>query len=169
MTSIPYRQLNSSAGEIRLLTILPESYSLLTSPPTSGGTAPAQQAGHKFDSNSNDPWDNAVSELVEMGYSATKARQALTESEAGIDISAAIEWLTFDAQWEMRLKEKKALHGQRGELRKRKRRTRMGVIRLGCSSSASWRPYHQNPTLHTRRYPIRGGALFPANPFGSTA
>jgi hypothetical protein len=118
MTSIPYRQLNSSAGEIRLLTILPESYSLLTSPPTSGGTAPAQQAGHKFDSNSNDPWDNAVSELVEMGYSATKARQALTESEAGIDISAAIEWLTFDAQWEMRLKAEEGTARPEGRAKK---------------------------------------------------
>jgi hypothetical protein len=118
MTSIPYRQLNSSAGEIRLLTILPESYSLLTSPPTSGGTAPAQQAGHEFDSNSNDPWDNAVSQLVEMGYPAAKARQALTESEAGIDISAAIEWLTFDAQWEMRRKAEEGTARSEGRAKK---------------------------------------------------
>ncbi|PQE23772.1 hypothetical protein CJF30_00008759 [Rutstroemia sp. NJR-2017a BBW] len=39
--------------------------------------------------NSDDPWDKAVAELVEMGFSAEQSRRALTESGSGLDIQAA--------------------------------------------------------------------------------
>lgn len=46
---------------------------------------------------SDDPWDKAVAELVEMGFTAEQSRRALTESGSGLDIQAAVSWLLNDA------------------------------------------------------------------------
>jgi hypothetical protein len=48
-------------------------------------------------SESDDPWDKAVNELVDMGFSAENSRRALTESGSGLDIQAAVGWLVNDA------------------------------------------------------------------------
>ncbi|KAI9744277.1 MAG: hypothetical protein M1818_002429 [Claussenomyces sp. TS43310] len=45
----------------------------------------------------DDPWDKAVGELVDMGFSAEDSRRALTESGAGSDIQVAVGWLLDDA------------------------------------------------------------------------
>ena len=44
-----------------------------------------------------DPWDKAVAELVDMGFTASKARQALTESGQGLNVQAAVGWLLDEA------------------------------------------------------------------------
>lgn len=44
-----------------------------------------------------DPWDKAVAELVDMGFSAEQSRRALTESGSGLDIQAAVSWILNDA------------------------------------------------------------------------
>lgn len=46
---------------------------------------------------SDDPWDKAVNELVDMGFTAENSRRALTESGAGLNIQAAVGWLLNDA------------------------------------------------------------------------
>lgn len=46
---------------------------------------------------SDDPWDKAVSELVDMGFSAENSRRALTESGAGLNVQAAVGWLLNEA------------------------------------------------------------------------
>lgn len=46
---------------------------------------------------SDDPWDKAVTELVDMGFSAESSRRALTESGAGLNLQAAVGWLLNDA------------------------------------------------------------------------
>ncbi|ELR08888.1 hypothetical protein VC83_01781 [Pseudogymnoascus destructans] len=46
---------------------------------------------------SDDPWDKAVNELVDMGFSAENSRRALTESGSGLNIQAAVGWLLNDA------------------------------------------------------------------------
>lgn len=46
---------------------------------------------------SDDPWDKAVNELVDMGFSAESSRRALTESGAGLNLQAAVGWLLNDA------------------------------------------------------------------------
>ncbi|KAM3069006.1 auxilin-like clathrin-binding protein required for normal clathrin function [Clarireedia jacksonii] len=56
--------------------------------------------------NSDDPWDKAVAELVEMGFSAEQSRRALTESGSGLDIQAAVSWLFNDAQKQSKQKAK---------------------------------------------------------------
>ncbi len=47
--------------------------------------------------NPDDPWDKAINELVDMGFSAENSRRALTESGAGLDIQTAVGWLLNDA------------------------------------------------------------------------
>ncbi|RFU30743.1 hypothetical protein B7463_g5617, partial [Scytalidium lignicola] len=46
---------------------------------------------------SEDPWDKAVSELVDMGFTAEQSRRALIENGGGLDIQSAVSWLLNDA------------------------------------------------------------------------
>ena len=50
------------------------------------------------------PRDRAVAEIVEMGFPAEKAQQALATTESGTDIQAAIGWLLNTAHSESRQK-----------------------------------------------------------------
>lgn len=63
-------------------------------------TPPKQEAAREsdFEPESDDPWDKAVAELVDMGFSAEQSRRALTEGGAGtIDVQAAVGWILNDA------------------------------------------------------------------------
>jgi tetratricopeptide (TPR) repeat protein len=53
-----------------------------------------------------DPFDKAVAELVDMGFTAENARRGLTESGAGINVQAAVSWLLDDAHRQARNKQK---------------------------------------------------------------
>jgi len=46
---------------------------------------------------SDDPFDKAVSQLVDYGFSPEDARRGLTESGAGLSVQAAANWLLDDA------------------------------------------------------------------------
>ncbi|KLU88939.1 hypothetical protein MAPG_07920 [Magnaporthiopsis poae ATCC 64411] len=46
---------------------------------------------------SNDPFDKAVSQIVDYGFTPENARRALTESGAGLNVQAAVNWLLDDA------------------------------------------------------------------------
>jgi hypothetical protein len=63
-------------------------------------------------SDSDDPWDKAVNELVDMGFSAENSRRALTESGGGVDVQAAVGWLLNDAH--RQAKEKAQSNGGSG-------------------------------------------------------
>ncbi|PSS23388.1 hypothetical protein M430DRAFT_136280 [Amorphotheca resinae ATCC 22711] len=52
-----------------------------------------------------DPWDKAVAELVDMGFSAEQSRRALTESGAGLDVQAAVGWILNDAHRQAKQKQ----------------------------------------------------------------
>ena len=58
--------------------------------------------------------DHAVAELVDMGFPADKARQALDTTESGTDIQAAVGWILTQAHTESRLnaQNKKNASGQ---------------------------------------------------------
>jgi len=45
----------------------------------------------------NDPFDKAVAQLVDYGFTAENARRGLTESGAGLNVQAAANWLLDDA------------------------------------------------------------------------
>ncbi|KAB8303979.1 hypothetical protein EYC80_005332 [Monilinia laxa] len=56
------------------------------------------------DEESNDPWDKAVAELMDMGFTAEQSRRALTESGSGLDIQAAVGWILNDAHAQAKAK-----------------------------------------------------------------
>ncbi|KAK3684951.1 hypothetical protein B0T22DRAFT_204418 [Podospora appendiculata] len=45
----------------------------------------------------NDPFDKAVAQLVDYGFTPDNARRGLTESGGGLDVQAAVNWLLDDA------------------------------------------------------------------------
>lgn len=53
---------------------------------------------------SDDPFDKAVAELVEMGFTPENARRGLTESGGGLNIQAAVGWLLDNAHKKTREK-----------------------------------------------------------------
>ncbi|KAI1768075.1 hypothetical protein GGR53DRAFT_479776 [Hypoxylon sp. FL1150] len=54
---------------------------------------------------SSDPFDKAVAELVDMGFTAENARRGLTESGSGLNVQAAVGWLLDDAHRQARGKQ----------------------------------------------------------------
>ena len=44
-----------------------------------------------------DPLDHAIAELVDMGFSAEKSKEALESTESGMDVQAAVGWLLTQA------------------------------------------------------------------------
>ncbi|KAI1425858.1 hypothetical protein F5Y12DRAFT_795069 [Xylaria sp. FL1777] len=63
---------------------------------------PETTSGHP----DSDPFDKAVAELVDMGFTAENARRGLTESGAGLNVQAAVSWLLDDAHRQARNKQK---------------------------------------------------------------
>ncbi|KAI1260417.1 hypothetical protein F5Y18DRAFT_251951 [Xylariaceae sp. FL1019] len=53
----------------------------------------------------SDPFDKAVAELIDMGFTAENARRGLTESGAGLNVQAAVGWLLDDAHRQARNKQ----------------------------------------------------------------
>ena len=45
----------------------------------------------------SDPKDHAIAEIMDMGFSAEQAQQALGETDSGVDVQAAISWLLDQA------------------------------------------------------------------------
>lgn len=54
----------------------------------------------------SDPFDKAVAELVDMGFTAENARRGLTESGGGLNVQAAVSWILDDAHRQARNKQK---------------------------------------------------------------
>ncbi|KAK4203836.1 hypothetical protein QBC40DRAFT_218410 [Triangularia verruculosa] len=59
---------------------------------------------------SDDPFDRAVAQLVDYGFTPENARRGLTESGAGLNVQAAVNWLLDDAH--RQAKEKSKSKGQ---------------------------------------------------------
>jgi len=74
---------------------------------------------------SNDPFDRAVAQLVDYGFTPENARRGLTESGAGLNVQAAVNWLLDDAH--RHAKEKAQGKSRSGEPR-----------RESPSDSAAW-------------------------------
>lgn len=55
---------------------------------------------------SDDPFDRAVAQLVDYGFTPENARRGLTESGAGLDVQAAVNWLLDDAHRQAKEKAK---------------------------------------------------------------
>jgi len=61
---------------------------------------------------SNDPFDRAVAQLVDYGFTSENARRGLTESGAGLNVQAAVNWLLDDAHRQAKEKTKGAGGGR---------------------------------------------------------
>ncbi|KAK4043457.1 hypothetical protein C8A01DRAFT_12982 [Parachaetomium inaequale] len=55
---------------------------------------------------SDDPFDKAVAQLVDYGFTPENARRGLTESGAGLNVQAAVNWLLDDAHRQAKEKTK---------------------------------------------------------------
>lgn len=100
--------------------------------------------------NSEDPWNKAVAELVDMGFSAEQARQALTESGSGLDIQAAVSWILNDAHRQAKAKQQSrnpSRHGtpSNGDLRASSREAR------NRENSPQWMRDEGSDRSHNRR------------------
>ncbi|KAK3359859.1 hypothetical protein B0T25DRAFT_534053 [Lasiosphaeria hispida] len=62
---------------------------------------------------SNDPFDKAVAQLVDYGFTPENARRGLTESGGGLDVQAAVNWLLDDAHRQAKEKAKGGRPGPR--------------------------------------------------------
>jgi hypothetical protein len=54
---------------------------------------------------SDDPFDKAVAELVDYGFTPENARRGLTESGGGLNVQAAVNWLLDDAHRQAKAKQ----------------------------------------------------------------
>lgn len=61
-----------------------------------------------------DPRDRAIAAIVDMGFPAEKAREALDHTESGVDVQAAVTWLLNQAHAESRERARAADNAQRG-------------------------------------------------------
>ncbi|KAI5867208.1 hypothetical protein GGS23DRAFT_166131 [Durotheca rogersii] len=92
---------------------------------------------------SSDPFDKAVAELVDMGFTAENARRGLTESGVGLNIQAAVGWLLDDAH-------RQARDGQ-GPREAPRERGRRDDSRPGNSASPAWMRGDQAEGIPSRR------------------
>ncbi|KAK8032241.1 hypothetical protein PG990_001975 [Apiospora arundinis] len=74
---------------------------------------PRQSRGGRGGRGGDDPFDKAVAELVDMGFTPENARRGLTENGAGLNVQAAVGWLLDDAH--KKSSKKPGSRGPRGE------------------------------------------------------
>ena len=111
---------------------------------------------------SSGPLDRATAELVDMGFSAERSRQALESTESGINVQAAVGWLLNQAHEDSR-KEKQSHASPRSSVSKGHSARREATRRKNSSSEGS-RPAwmkeegRAGPSNHRRdnRSPAKG-------------
>jgi hypothetical protein len=117
---------------------------------------PIAETGAETDS--EDPWNKAVAELVDMGFSAEQARQALTEGGSGLDIQAAVSWILNDAHRQAKAK-------QQSQTTSRSNTPSNGERRAGSreASSRENTPAWMRDEGRDRSQPRRQDSHLPAN------
>lgn len=103
------------------------------------------------------PQDQAFVELVDMGFSPEKSREALESTESGIDVQAAVGWLLNQAQQESK-KKSQAPQDIRDNSLPRKGRRRSSGSRTS-SSALAWARHNgepQDPHRQNSRSPAQG-------------
>lgn len=99
---------------------------------------------------SSDPFDKAVAELVDMGFTAENARRGLTENGTGLNVQAAVSWLLDDAHRQAR--------NQRGASEHTTERSGRSGNRSRTHGSPAWAVREQ-----TDEMPSRTGSRSPAS------
>ena len=103
------------------------------------------------------PQDRALAELVEMGFSTERSREALESTESGTDVQAAVGWLLNQAHQESR-KKSEVTQDTRDGSHVRKGRRRSSSPRTDPASPAWAQPEErpQDPHRHSSRSPANG-------------
>ncbi|KAJ4407834.1 auxilin-like clathrin-binding protein required for normal clathrin function [Neurospora sp. IMI 360204] len=83
---------------------------------------------------SDDPFDRAVAQLVDYGFTPENARRGLTESSAGLNVQAAVNWLLDDAHRQAK-EEARAKNGGGGQQHTGRSEERAG---RGGQGGPSW-------------------------------
>ncbi|KAL2067562.1 hypothetical protein VTL71DRAFT_1987 [Oculimacula yallundae] len=98
---------------------------------------------------SDDPWDKAVAELVDMGFSAEQSRRALTESGSGLDIQAAVGWILNDAHRQAKQKQQGGRETSRNGPSSRDRREES--TDMGSRERPAWAKEENRESSQSRR------------------
>lgn len=107
---------------------------------------------------SDDPFDQAVAKLVDYGFTPENARRGLTESGAGLDVQAAVNWLLDDAHRQAKEKSK-----GRGPAREQSRDTAERASSQPRNGTPSWMrddPLGDGARQRDNRSPASGEADF---------
>ncbi|CZT50401.1 related to UBA domain-containing protein 7 [Rhynchosporium secalis] len=102
-------------------------------------------------SESDDPWDKAVAELVDMGFSGEQSMRALTESGSGLDIQAAVGWILNDAHRQAKQKQ----HGGRDQNGSSSRDRREPSQDTGRREESPWSREENRDASRSRRHDNR--------------
>ncbi|KAL8371567.1 hypothetical protein RB595_001385 [Gaeumannomyces hyphopodioides] len=101
---------------------------------------------------SNDPFDKAVSQIVDYGFTPENARRALTESGAGLNVQAAVNWLLDDAHRQAKEKSRQK-QGSSSRVREDGGQSSSGRAR---GSSPAWMAGDDALGSRNSRSPARG-------------
>jgi hypothetical protein len=100
---------------------------------------------------SDDPWDKAVAELVDMGFSAEQSRRALTESGSGLDIQVAVGWILNDAHRQAKQKQQGQDPSRRNGSASTGERRQMPREGAARESSPAWMREEERDRSQSRR------------------
>ena len=106
---------------------------------------------------SEDPWDKAVAELVDMGFTAEQSQRALTESGSGLDVQAAVGWILNDAHKQTKQKQQ-GREPSRGSAPSRSNMRDVASEGPSRKSSPAWMREDERDGPQTRRSDSRSPA-----------
>ena len=87
------------------------------------------------------PQERAISELVDMGFSADKSKMALESTESGVNVQAAVGWLLAQAHEDSRKQMRSQRHGSdENEATTEKQQSRRAPGRRKSSTSGGSKP-----------------------------
>lgn len=103
-----------------------------------------------------DPFDKAVAELVDMGFTPENARRGLTESGGGLNVQAAVGWLLDDAHKSARREKQPSRESPAHQTRNRD-----DAGRSRNNASPAWMREESSdiPQRRDNRSPAAGGDL----------
>lgn len=107
-------------------------------------------------SRGDDPFDKAVAELVDMGFTPENARRGLTESGGGLNVQAAVGWLLDDAHKTARKEKQPSRESRPGQARSR---DDDGRSRHNASPAWMREENVELPARRDNRSPAAGGDL----------
>lgn len=102
----PARSTSATTGDDDVLGLLGRPVSDFP-PPDMSTTPEHEDIGESPSTTASYALDNAIAELVDMGFPADRSREALSTTESGTDIQAAVGWLLNQAHSESRQKTKR--------------------------------------------------------------